>query len=153
MLEKGSSDESACQLTACSPEPSACPALLRSGPPRAWGCMGLQRGMHGVAAWGHGVAAWGAHDCSLGCTGLQPGRLVLLEQVDQREVEGARASLLLLLGGEQPCRLLLQVRVQLADHGRAVQAAVVAAGLAALPPRVGEDAQAEVLIGDARLAH
>ena len=78
---------------------------------------------------------------------------MLLEQVDQREVEGARASLLLLLGGEQPCRLLLQVRVQLADHGRAVQAAVVAAGLAALPPRVGEDAQAEVLVGDAWLAH
>ena len=85
---------------------------------------------------------------------------MLLEQVDQREVEGARARLLLLLCGEQPCRFLLQVRVQLTDHRRALQTAAAAAlvaataaGVAARPPRVGEDAQAEVLIGDAWLAY
>ena len=85
---------------------------------------------------------------------------MLLEQVDQREVEGARARLLLLLCGEQPRRFLLQVRVQLTDHRRAVQTAAAAAlvpatagGVAARPPRVGEDAQAEVLIGDAWLAY
>ena len=68
----------------------------------------------------HRVAAWDAWGCSLGSTGLQPpARLVLLEQVDQREVVGARARLLLLLCGEQPRRFFLQVRVQLTDHRRA----------------------------------
>jgi len=85
---------------------------------------------------------------------------VLLEQVDQREVEGARARLRLLQPAEQPRRLLLQVRVQLAHHHSAFQAAATfgralalatAAGVGGRPPRVREDSQAEVLVRDAWL--